>query len=142
MKKSDKIFVDSDVVISSLISQQGAAHFLINKSNLNLYISNFSYKELKIVCRRLKLNGHHFECLIKNNFISIKLKQTMKKIKSGYGKYTTDKNDSHIVAGAVKAKARFIISYNIKHFKTNLIKKDFNIILLTPGHFLQYLRSQ
>ena len=128
MKKSDKIFVDSDVIVSSLISQQGAAHLLINKSNLNLYISNFSYKELKIVCRRLKLNGYHLERLIKNNFIFIKLKQTIKKIKSKYGKYTTDKNDSHIVAGAVKAKARFIISYNIKHFKTNLIKKDFKQI--------------
>ena len=70
MKKSDKIFVDSDVIVSSLISQQGAAHLLINKSNLNLYISNFSYKELKIVCRRLKLNGYHLERLIKNNFFN------------------------------------------------------------------------
>lgn len=42
-----KVFLDSDVIISSLISQKGAAYFLIQeKINLKLIISNISQKEL------------------------------------------------------------------------------------------------
>lgn len=41
-----KIFVDSDVVLSSLISSKGAAYFLLNKVDLNLFISKSSIQEL------------------------------------------------------------------------------------------------
>lgn len=41
-----KIFIDSDVIISSLLSKKGASNIIVNNTNLSAVISNFSYEEL------------------------------------------------------------------------------------------------
>ena len=125
-----KVFIDSDVVISSLISNTGAAAQLLNTdSNLVKIISNFSQKELKIVMARIKID----KPLPLLEIINIK---NIKK----YSVYSTDPFDAHIVAGADQSKSRFLITYNLKHYKIDKIKQDLNIIVMTPGTFLQYLR--
>ena len=44
------VFLDSDVVISFLLSDSGAAHILVNLDGLtNKYISNLSLKEITAV---------------------------------------------------------------------------------------------
>ena len=58
-----------------------------------------------------------------------------------FGQHSRDPNDAHIIAGAVKAKAQFLLTYNLKDYKIDKIKKDFGIIVTTPAKFLQYLRS-
>lgn len=136
-----KIFVDSDVVISSLISKKGAAYLLLNAKNLEYFISNYSIKELKIVAERLDINKVSLKNLIKNRFKQIELKETTKKLKNRFNDYVLDVDDAHIVGGAHKTQVKFLISYNIKDFKVDNIKKDFNIIVTTPANFLQYLRS-
>ena len=139
-----RVFVDSDVVISSLISQKGAAHFLLGEkiSKVKFYISNFSFKEQKTVVERLKINQKKFQDLVKKRFAIIRLKTTAGQIKRDYQIYTTDPNDAHIVAGAEESKAKFLITYNQRHFKGDKIRNDLNILLLTPAQFLQYLRSE
>lgn len=141
MKKPHTVFVDSDVVVSSLISQSGAAHFLVNNARLNLFISDISFKELEIVVERLGLNRESLEETVKKGFKVIKLRKTLTEVKNIYADYVIDINDTHIVAGAVEAKVKFLISYNLKHFKTDKIKTDFDILLTKPATFLQYLRS-
>jgi len=138
------VFVDSDVVISSLISSSGAAYFLLKKKikNLKFFISNISQKELKIVSRRLEIKPDNLERLVKNRFKIVKLKETNKNLKEKYADYVLDPNDAHIIAGAVKSKAKFLLTYNWRHFKREKVKNDFNIIILTPALFLQYLRSK
>ena len=71
----------------------------------------------------------------------IVIEKTQHEIKERYKDYVEDLNDAHIVAGAAESKAHFLITYNIRDFKIEKIKKDFDIIVLTPGMFLQYLRS-
>ena len=136
-----KVFVDSDVVISSLISSSGAAYLLLNSTDLELFISNLSIKELTIVAERLGIEKKELDDLIKNRFNVVQLKEKPKELKELYGHYTSDPNDCHVVAGAKVAKVEFVISYNIKHFKVDKIKQDFNIILTPPAQLLQYLRS-
>ncbi|MEK9179629.1 MAG: PIN domain-containing protein [Patescibacteria group bacterium] len=126
-----KVFVDSDVVISSLISSMGAAFKLMNSEyEVVKIISNISLKELKIVTTRLSIKKPlpHFSI------------QRIKNIEK-YSIYSTDPNDAHIIAGAHKSEARFLITYNMKHYKVELIKRNLDIIVITPGAFLQYLRS-
>lgn len=135
-------FVDSDVVISSLLSTKGASFFLFNQTKINLFISSFSVKEMKIVVHRLGIEEHKFDTLLKKRLKIITLKGTKQKIKEKYQPYVLDQNDSHIIAGAVASKVKFLLSYNLKHFKKEKIKEDFKILLLTPACFLQYLRSQ
>lgn len=141
MKGPLTAFVDSDVVVSSLFSQSGAAYLLINNANLKLFISDISFKELEIVVERLGLDRERLEEVVKKRFKIIKLKKTLAEVKKIYAPYVMDVNDTHIVAGAVQSQVKFLISYNLKHFKTDKIKTDFDILPTKPATFLQYLRS-
>lgn len=142
--KRRKIFVDSDVAISSLLSQSGAAYFLLNKTHLEFCISNISIKEIKRGVDKLDLDNEKFQNLLKKRLRTIKLKEDktgIKRIKVTFKDYVFDENDAHIVAGAIKSKAKLILTYNIKDFKIERLAKNFKIIVITPAKFLQYLRS-
>lgn len=135
MKPLYKVFVDSDVVISSLISQKGAAYLLINNSDIQKLISTISEKELEVVIDRLRLNKSEFKELVDQKFevIAIKAEKT--------DKYVFDVDDSHIVSGAKASKSKFLLTYNIKHYKIEKIKKELGIMVMRPAEFLQFLRS-
>jgi putative PIN family toxin of toxin-antitoxin system len=138
-----RVFVDSDVIISSLISKTGAAYSLLNDiKQVEFYVSNLSIAELeKVVIRpHLKIEGLHH--LIDSRLRTINISSSLKMVKKEYADYVSDENDAHIVAGAKEAQANFLVSYNVRHFKPEKLRQDFQIILLTPGMFLQYLRSQ
>ena len=137
-----KVFADTDVVISSLISSKGAAHLLINHiDSLDIFVSNISSLEIEKVARRLALDETKAKELIKKQFSVVGLEGSPKELQMQFSQYVLDPNDAHIVAGAKFAKVRFLISYNIKHFKSELLKEDFNIILATPANLIQYLRG-
>ncbi len=94
-----------------------------------------------MVVKKLHIEEEGLNVLVKERLKTVMLKETISNIKDQYREYVHDIDDAHVVAGAKAAKARFLISYNIKDFKLNKIKNDFNIIVMTPGRFLQYLRS-
>ncbi|MEK7559638.1 MAG: PIN domain-containing protein, partial [Patescibacteria group bacterium] len=100
-----RIFIDSDVIISSLLSQSGAAYFLLNTSSIQLFISSLSKKELETVVKRLDIRSDMLATLIKNNFEVIMLSDSLPKIKKSFRQYVLDANDAHILAGAKAAKA-------------------------------------
>lgn len=136
-----KVFVDSDVVISSLISEKGAAHLLLNEQKSKFAISNISKIELERVASRLGIEKSRLQILVKTRLKPIRLTADLKKIKNDFKDYTTDPNDTHIIAGASRAKAKFLLTYNIRHFKRQKVNEDLGIIVLTPAQYLQYLRS-
>lgn len=137
-----KVFVDSDVIISSLISSSGAAFLLLNQTDeLELFVSNKSLQELEKVTERLQIDYARLTHLIRERFTVVQLDNSVKELKEKFAEFVLDINDAHIVAGAKKANAQFLISYNTKHFKAEKIKEDFNIIVTTPANLLQYLRS-
>lgn len=131
-----KTFIDSDVIVSSLISQTGAAYYLLSKINSNYFYSDFQTNELNIVCDRLKLPTKKLKQILLN-LTEINLKTDLKK----YLEYVNDSNDAHIIAGAHQAKTKFLITYNLKDYQLEEIKADFDILILTPGQYLQRLRS-
>ncbi len=136
------IFVDSDVIISSLLSSSGAAYFLLHHMDaVQLYISNLSLQEIRIVVDRLSIDSKKLESFLEGNMGIVQLQYTKETVKTVYGQYVLDEDDAHIVAGAEEAKAKFLVSYNTKDFKVEKIKQDFGILLITPAHLLQYLRS-
>lgn len=140
--KKIKIFVDSDVIISSLISTSGAAYFLIHKTTeIELVVSNYSIKELNIVVERLQLNKEKLNELINQKFQVVQMLKSLDEIKKQYKEFIYDINDTHIVAGATNGKVKFLVSYNIKHFHAEKLQQDLNILPLTPAKMAQYLRS-
>jgi len=131
-----KVFIDSDVIISSLISTRGAAFLLLSAPNSQFYYSNLQVEELKNVCDRLNIPHNKLETILKN--------LSLKKIELGSNKYLSfvnDPGDAHILAGAHQSLAKFLITYNQKDFKSEKIKSKFNLTILTPALYLQYLRS-
>jgi predicted nucleic acid-binding protein len=136
-----RLFIDSDVVISSLLSSSGAAYFLLNQSQLKPVITSFSLTELKTVVKRMNIDSEKLNMLVHKNFEVCKIAKDLDEIKKEYSQYVTDINDSHIVAGAHIAKVKYLITYNLRHFKTDKIKDKLDILLLTPALFMQFLRS-
>lgn len=139
--RAPKVFVDTDVVISSLLSNRGAAYFLLDKQADKSIISNISKVELERVAARLEIDKERLKDLIKSKFEVVKLNVNLAKIKRDFRNYTSDPNDAHIVAGAKQVKAKFLLTYNTRHFKREKIRDDFKIIVVTPAQHLQYLRS-
>ena len=137
-----RVFVDSDVVISSLISSRGAAYFLLTQSSITPVISSISHSELRKVVKRMSLEMSQLELLIKNHVEICSITKDLEELKNGYDQFVTDVNDAHIVAGAHISKVPYLISYNLRHFKIDMIKNKLNIIMLTPALFLQFLISQ
>lgn len=136
------LFIDSDVIISSLLSSKGAAYLFINQiKEIKLFISNLSQKELEIVVTRLELSLTELRLLIEDKLHIIQLKDTASQTTKEYKDYVSDIHDAHIVLGAKEAKAKFLITYNIKDFKVEKTKQDLNILVMTPGQFMQFLRS-
>ena len=136
-----RVFLDSDVVVSSLLSKKGASRVLIFKTPIlasQLYISNMSKKELKKVSMRLKIFESDLNGVLKR-LKSINIGKDNNVLKRKYGKYVTDPNDAHIVGGAVQSRSKFLVTYNQKHYKTEVIKRELGIIILPPGKLLQYL---
>ena len=134
-------FVDSDVVISSLLSVTGAAYTLIQDPKLKPTISSISVSELQIVANRLGIKATELETLIASQFSVVKIGKNLSTIKDEYGQYVSDINDAHIVSGAHSAGSKYLISYNLKHFKTDKIKNELDILVMTPALFMQFLRS-
>ncbi len=138
-----KVFVDSDVIISSLVSSTGAAYLLLNQTNaIHRYASDVSVRELRRVVARLELDEGRLNSLIDAKFTLVDLLQPIEALKKKFAEHVFDPDDAHIAAGACAAKAKFLLTYNIRHFHADRLKQDFNILVLTPGAFLQYVRSQ
>lgn len=134
-------FLDSDVIISSLISILGASYQLINNKNINCFISNISYNELLFVVKKLNLDNKKLKAVVKKKLKVVKLLHN-KQIKLEYKNCVKDLNDAHIIAGAVESKVNFLITFNLRDFEINKIKEKYNIKIMTPGTFLQFLRSK
>ena len=62
-----KIFVDSDVIISSLLSDKGASHLLLHHKDIIPAISNYSNEEIEVVIERLDIQSKLFKPLKINN---------------------------------------------------------------------------
>ncbi|PIP61639.1 hypothetical protein COW99_03290 [Candidatus Roizmanbacteria bacterium CG22_combo_CG10-13_8_21_14_all_38_20] len=135
-----RIFLDSDVIISSLLSSSGASHFLIHQTQVKLLISSISHKELKVVIKRLNIEPSKLKDLINKKFEVLTINNSQEDIKQKYMNFVVDIGDAHIVAGANKGNSKYLITYNLKHFKKDKIKNELDISIMTPALFLQYLR--
>ena len=136
-----RIFIDTDVIISSIISEKGVAYLLLKLKSVCTIISNYSIKEVSLVSHRLGLDSKKVKSML-SKCEEISLGSNVKSLEEKYTEYVNDLNDTHVVAGAVRAKARFLITYNIRDYNVEKIKRKLSVITLTPGEFIQYLRSQ
>src|SRR5690348_13288817 len=97
-----RLFIDSDVIISSLLSSKGASYTLLHSTQVTCYISSLSQKEIQIVLKKLGHSSQEIEQLSKEKLQTIPLSENIRpKEEKKFQKYVFDENDSHIVWGAV-----------------------------------------
>lgn len=137
-----KIFVDSDVIISSLLSEHGASRAVLRQKEICAIISNYSIAEIRIVIDRLGIRRESFEELLEQTLSTVTLEDSLEEIRRSKNDCVYDIHDAHIVAGAVYSEADFIATYNRKDYNHGRIKDDFGILICTPGQLLQFLRTK
>ena len=135
------VFLDTDVIISSLLSQSGASYELITYTKVKKIISTAVKEEVVLVSERHGIEPKKVTALLKNiKIISINLSR--EHILKSYSKFVFDNEDSHIVAGAQKSSSNILLTHNTKHYNATKIKNDLDIVVMKPGNFLQYLRGR
>lgn len=136
------MFLDSNIIISSLISKTGASYELLSNADHLIIISNYSDKEILRASKRLKRfnlsDTRIHEAIIKIRQVKVPI--TIAQIKKKYSNFVIDIDDSHVIAGAIYSKSSYLLTYNIKHFKVEKIKEELNIIVTDPGKYLHSLR--
>lgn len=134
-----KVFLDSDVLISAFLSKTGASFAILKNSKIIKVISKTVKEEIFEVATRLSLNLPNRDIFPDIKIITLELSKP--RLSETYFPYVLDEEDSHVVAGAHKAKVNFLLTHNLRHYHTTKIKNDFGINVMKSGLFLQYLRS-
>lgn len=130
-----RVFIDSSVLMAAAISPTGSARELINQGfteKIDLYISLDVAEETE---RNLRRKAPHWLNYFYKTYESLSLtsvKPTKKQILN-VAKFVVGK-DAPIVAGAIAAKADFLVSFDRKHLleKREEIETNFNIKVVTP----------
>lgn len=131
-----RCFLDSDVVISALISDQGAAYELLTNGGVaKLYTSPYVLKEVERAVIKFKLDRKRFR------FFTDRLSMGSNASGTDTSGLVNDPNDGPIIGGAIANRCYFLITFNLKDYRIDEIEKRHNVTVLRPGEYLQYLRS-
>lgn len=122
------------------MSKTGAAYLLMNDGRIARFISDVSLLELERVADALHLSQKDLQKLVQTRCDVVAIGDRKNEL-TRMAEYTRDANDAHIVLGGKLAKAKFLVTYNMKHYRTGKIRDDLGIIVLPPAFLLQYLRS-
>ena len=138
-----KVFLDSSVLVSALLSSKGASSRLLELHEAGLLectISEYVMKEVYSVIQRKfpELKETFDELLEVLNFKMIhQLEDTQLKFAK---EWISDANDAPILAAAKKAKVDHLITLDIRHFiKATKVSKLSGLSIVTPAQFFQAL---
>lgn len=135
-----QVFLDTDVLVSSLLSKTGASYEVIKNPHLVKVITKTVLLELERVVKRHRIRKSKKDKLLKMVEI-VPLGLSAGGVLDKYGRFVFDNKDSHVVGGASVTKSKFLLTHNIKHYDIEKIGSKLEVIVLKPGNFLQYLRS-
>jgi putative PIN family toxin of toxin-antitoxin system len=145
MENNKKVFVDSSVIISSLISNKGASYYcLVSAKNkgYKLFISEFILKELLDVVERKfpNLLMRFFEILTLGeiSIVNNPNKKDLKQLKN-----LVEEKDAPILASAIKEKVNFLLTLDKGFLNQKVINfaSKHKLKILMPKDFINYLKS-
>ena len=140
--KAWRVFLDSSVLISGVISQAGASSAILDLGEAGEIVIILS-KGILIETDRVfekkfpELIGS-FREFIKNLSPIIAEEPTSQEIREAES--VIDKDDASILAAAKKENIHYLVSLDIKHFHTNQVREYFKSPIVTPARFLTEFR--
>jgi predicted nucleic acid-binding protein len=147
-ERPENVVINSNILFSSLIKEEGFTRavllFLKDNKKLKFLIPQTVVKEFRLnigeIARKSKLTVRDvvtsFEKLLEN-VERINELELEEEIKEGM-KYVKDQNDTPFVAVALKYIPSYILTYNKKDYKTELLKKV-DVLVVTPKEALDLL---
>jgi predicted nucleic acid-binding protein len=133
------VFFDSDVMIAGSASASGASFALLHLAELGL-IKGYVSSQVLEECRRnlaekLPDAVVPFEKIVER-CVTVWTASPDEYLLS-LASNQAEKKDVSILASALETKARFLVTFNVKHYWTNSTAK---IEILTPGELLSRIR--
>lgn len=130
-----KVVYDTNVIVSGLLNTEGIPALLLDlalQKKVKLFLSSSLLEECKGVLMRPKFG---FSSKLVTNFLSqLKRNSTIVKPKTNLKVIKKDPQDNRILECALKAKADYIVTGNVKHFPFKNFK---SIKILSPTQFWQ-----
>lgn len=141
-----RLFLDSSVFISALISNTGASAQILALCEarlLEIYISDEVEEEVfNVFDRKFPELKPLFNDLLKT--VKLKRIKTAKdKISKEVASWIKDPKDVKILMGAKKAEVDYLVTLDKRHFiKDEKVSEKSGLTILTPGDFLNQFYSE
>ena len=142
-KKAVRIFLDSNVILSGLISDKGAPRICLDLLTLKLPFlegctGRFNLMEIERTIKK-RMPGllavyRKYLPLLNLRIISLPQQQELKKFASAIA----DK-DVPVLASAIKGKADFLVTGDKRHFQKLKVGKRYPLRIVTPAEFVDRL---
>ena len=140
MAKYD-VVLDTNILFSGLYSQEGASYVLLSEighGKFNIHLSVpllFEYEDvLKRHQKELGLSGEDIDDVLEY-ICSV---STHHLLYFSWRPCLNDPNDEMLLELAITSGARYIVTYNIRHFKTI---RGFKVKAIKPSEFLKLLEE-
>jgi len=141
--KSWRVFLDSSVLISGVISQTGAASAILDLGEAGEIVIILSKGVLvetdRVFERKFPNLAGEFRKFIKNLSPSVADDPTSQEIRDAES--VIDKDDVPILAAAKKENIHYLVSLDIKHFHTSKARQYLKSPVVTPAQFLTEFRK-
>ncbi len=141
--KSWRVFLDSSVLISGVISQTGASSAILDLGEAAEIVIVLSQGVLvetdRVFERKFPALIGEFRRFIKNLSPVITEDPNPQEIRDAEN--IIDKDDALILAAAKKADIRYLVSLDTKHFHLDKVRQYLKCPIVTPSEFLREFRS-
>jgi putative PIN family toxin of toxin-antitoxin system len=134
-----QIILDTNILVAAFRSRRGAANLLLDKlddSRWQVNVSMALLLEYEDVLKRSEMSGFISESDVDIFLDGLCAIAEFNDIFYLWRLLAKDPNDAFILELAVRVNADFIVTYNQKDFPA---AADFDIQLVTPKEFLQYV---
>jgi predicted nucleic acid-binding protein len=137
-----RVFLDSNALLSGLVSESGAARRVLDLAELG--IIQVVLSDLIIVEVDRNLQEHSFEHLLplfRQYLLGLKPHSQPDPTKEQVLRAAEVVNvkDAPILAAALEAELDYFLTFDTKHFKTPAIQERVSFEIVTPSEFLESL---
>lgn len=135
--------MDSNVLLSGLVSETGAARRVLDLAELGLI--QLILSDMVIVEVDRNLQEHGFEELLPlfRQYLlrlrPLKEPDPSKEEVVRAAEFINPK-DAPILTAALKAEADYLLTFDVRHFRTPATLKQVSFAIMTPGEFLESFR--
>ena len=138
-----RIFFDADALMAGTHSPTGGAGFLLLQAAAGLITIIISPQVIEEVRRNLTAKLPQSLTAFDSLLSAIPFEHVLQPSTKARAAclHLADAKDAAHVATSVRAKATFLVTFNLRHYQIKAIRKELSIAVLTPGQLIAELRA-